>query len=258
MMGSVALELIQTPLGPASTASHFVSNSVFSVRPAADATSERGREMSGVPGTIAIQMSDEVRRVEAASTNRDESAKVTLRPWGPDDANLLWACLGDPAMMTYLGGAESTEQLARRQKRYEQPGSDQYVILDENGARVGHVGFWDDGDDRTIAETGWAATPAHQGRGLAVAAVLALARVASAAGRRELRAFPSIENAPSNAVCRKAGVVSHGVIDGEYPPGHALRMTDWRLSLAETVAEGRLDFSATAFRVRPPGGSRST
>lgn len=190
--------------------------------------------MWGVANMIASEMDDDVHRVDAGSRNRGESAPVSLRPWGPDDADLLRACLGEPAMMIHLGGPEDEEQLARRQQRYAQSGSGQYVIEDENGARVGHVGFWDHGDDPGVAETGWAVIPAYQGRGLAVAGVLGLARIARAAGRRELRAFPSVENAASNGVCRAAGFVAHGTIDGEYPPGNPMRMTDWRLSLAGT------------------------
>ena len=70
--------------------------------------------------------------------------KVRLEPWGAGDLPLLEKCLGDPAMMEYLGGPESPERIAERQTRYERPGSKQFKIVDEDtGEGVGWVGYWD-------------------------------------------------------------------------------------------------------------------
>jgi RimJ/RimL family protein N-acetyltransferase len=44
-----------------------------------------------------------------------------------------------------------------------------------------------------------------------------------------LYAYPSVDNAPSNAVCRKLGFTHLGVTDYEYPKGNVLRCNDWRL-----------------------------
>jgi RimJ/RimL family protein N-acetyltransferase len=161
---------------------------------------------------------------------------VRLEPWGPDDLDLLTACLGDPAMMEHLGGPESPAKLADRQRRYEQPGSKQYKIVDEaTGERVGHVGYWErEHDGEPIYETGWAVLPAHQGRGIAAAATrqaIELARAERA--RRWLHAYPSVENGPSNALCRKLGFELLGDFEYVYPPGsgNVLRCNDWRLDL---------------------------
>jgi RimJ/RimL family protein N-acetyltransferase len=48
---------------------------------------------------------------------------------------------------------------------------------------------------------------------------------------RYLHAFPSVDNAPSNAICKKLGFELLGPCDFEYPPGHQLRCNDWRLDL---------------------------
>ena len=48
---------------------------------------------------------------------------------------------------------------------------------------------------------------------------------------RYLHAFPSVENAPSNAICRKLGFELMGEFDFEYPPGRPMRCNDWRLEL---------------------------
>ncbi|WP_425148000.1 GNAT family N-acetyltransferase [Deinococcus sp.] len=43
---------------------------------------------------------------------------VHLRPWSEDDLSLLTRLLGDPEMMTHLGGPETPEQIAARHGRY--------------------------------------------------------------------------------------------------------------------------------------------
>jgi RimJ/RimL family protein N-acetyltransferase len=49
---------------------------------------------------------------------------------------------------------------------------------------------------------------------------------------RYLHAFPSVENAPSNAICRKLGFELLGDQEFEYPKGHFMRCNDWRLDLS--------------------------
>ncbi|MDZ5441498.1 GNAT family N-acetyltransferase [Micromonospora sp. 4G57] len=81
-------------------------------------------------------------------------------------------------------------------------------------------------------EMGWAVLPGYQGRGLATAAVRAAVAAAAARGdRRWAHAYPSVDNPPSNAVCRKAGFTLVGETEFEYPPGHLMRSNDWRVDL---------------------------
>jgi RimJ/RimL family protein N-acetyltransferase len=162
---------------------------------------------------------------------------VRLEPWGADDLPLLRRLLGDPAMTVHLGGPESESKLVERQTRYAsagEPGREQmFKIVDESGAATGSVGYWEKewrGD--TVYETGWSVLPEHQGRGLASAATRLVIDEARAQRRhRYLHAFPSVENAPSNAICRKLGFELLGACDFEYPPGNPLRCNDWRLDL---------------------------
>jgi RimJ/RimL family protein N-acetyltransferase len=156
--------------------------------------------------------------------------------WSTQDRPLLDRLVGDPAMMVHLGGAESPEKIAQRQSRYEQPGSGQYKILDEEtGEGVGWVGYW----DRTIHsdevfEVGWAVVPEQQGRGHASVATAELLALLRAERRRQfVHAYPSVENPASNAICRKLGFTLLGAHDFEYPPasGSVLRCNDWRLDL---------------------------
>jgi RimJ/RimL family protein N-acetyltransferase len=84
---------------------------------------------------------------------------------------------------------------------------------------------------------GWKVLFGFQGRGLAVGATVEAARRAAADRRhRWAHAYPKVDNAGSNAVCRKAGFVLLGEADFEYPKGNPIRCNDWRLDL-EALAE---------------------
>ena len=163
---------------------------------------------------------------------------MRLEPWGKDDLPLLRRIMGDPAMTEHLGGPETEEKLADRQARYErerEPGSGRmFKIIDEStGEPAGSVGYWEkEWRGGTVYETGWSVLPGFQGRGIAAAATRQVIEAARANNRhRYLHAFPSIENAPSNAICRKLGFELLEERDFEYPPGSRMRCNDWRLDL---------------------------
>ena len=141
-------------------------------------------------------------------------------------------------MMVYLGGPESPEQLQARHKRYLADRSSGLfaVALASDGSAVGWVGYWEkEWQGGTVWECGWSVLPEFQGRGIATAATRLLSERARADGRhRSLHAFPSAENAASNAICRKVGFALQGAFDFEFPPGHLVRCNDWRLDLAAT------------------------
>jgi RimJ/RimL family protein N-acetyltransferase len=49
---------------------------------------------------------------------------------------------------------------------------------------------------------------------------------------RFMHAFPNVENAASNAICRKLGfTLLEENLEFEFPPGNHLRCNDWRLDL---------------------------
>ena len=155
-----------------------------------------------------------------------------IEPWGEGNLELLQKCLGDPAMMEHLGGPESAEKIAERQARYEQPDSKQFRIVDDaSGEGAGWVGYWERDE---VYEIGWSVIPAFQGRGIAAAATRAvIAIAASERTRRFMHAYPGVDNAPSNALCRKLGFTLLGPHDFEYPKGSGsvMRCNDWRLEL---------------------------
>ena len=165
---------------------------------------------------------------------------MRLEPWGEGDLPLLRRVMGDPAMTEHLGGPESQAKLRDRQGHYERLTDDgsgrmYKIVLEPTGEAAGSVGYWvKDWQDETIYEIGWSVLPEFQGRGLAVEATRQVIELARAERRhRELHAFPSVENAASNAICRKLGFDLLGASDFEFPPGHWMRCNDWRLALFE-------------------------
>ncbi len=89
-------------------------------------------------------------------------------------------------------------------------------------------------------EIGWSVLPGAQGRGVATSATrAAIARAGAERRHRFLHAYPSVGNAPSNAVCRKLGFTLLGARDLEYPKGSTMRCNDWRLALYANVMTPR-------------------
>jgi RimJ/RimL family protein N-acetyltransferase len=141
-----------------------------------------------------------------------------------------------PEMMTHLGGPESEEKLADRQRRYlvlDEPGAGQMFVITVDGAPAGVVGYWEhEWQSEGAYEAGWSVLPEFQGRGVAGAALrLVIADARRAPRHRTLRAFPSVHNAASNAVCRKARMTLAGECDFEYPKGTPMRCNYWYLEL---------------------------
>ena len=161
---------------------------------------------------------------------------VRIEPWGEGDHDLLRRT-NAPEMTRYLGGPETEEQLLARHRRYV-AGNDMYrVVLLPGGDVVGSVGFWErEWRGGTVYAAGWGVLPEFQGRGIAAAAARAVIAAARAEGRhRELHAYPKIDNAPSNAVCRRAGFTLFGEFDFEYPKGNPIRCNDWCVELSGSV-----------------------
>jgi RimJ/RimL family protein N-acetyltransferase len=166
-----------------------------------------------------------------------DRAAVRLVPWGAGDLALLEQLVGDPAMMEHLGGPESPEKIAERQARYERADSGLFKIVDEaTGEGAGWVGYWErEWRGEHVYEIGWSVIPAFQGRGIARAATAqAIALARSERRHRVLHAFPAVDNAPSNAICRGLGFTLLGDDEFEYPPGSFMRCNDWRLALFES------------------------
>jgi RimJ/RimL family protein N-acetyltransferase len=167
---------------------------------------------------------------------------VRIEPWGAGDLPILEQTLGDPEMTRYVGGPESAEKLAERQERFERlaesgAGHMCKIVDHATGEPLGSVGYWDKTwRDDEVYEIGWFVIRAFQGRGVGAAATaLAIAEARAEGKHRFLHAFPSVENAASNAICRKLAFTLVEECDFEYPPGHVMRCNDWRLDLTAAM-----------------------
>jgi RimJ/RimL family protein N-acetyltransferase len=164
------------------------------------------------------------------------SATVTLQPWDSGDLPLLERLMGRPAHDRAPRRSESPDKLRERQVRYERlTGGDRMLkIVDvASGAGVGSVGFWTkEWRDEQVYEIGWMVVPEFQGRGIAVAATAQAIKLAKRDGKhRVMHAFPDVDNAPSNAICRKLGFELVEACEFEFPKGHFMTCNDWRLDL---------------------------
>jgi RimJ/RimL family protein N-acetyltransferase len=163
---------------------------------------------------------------------------VLLLPWSMDDLPLLEKLLGDPDMMTHLGGPEDQEKIKRRHQRYVQLSEAENdhmfkIVWGPDSVPVGSIGYWEKlWQGQLIYETGWSVLPAYQGKGIATKAAEAVVALAHMENRHQfIHAFPSVSNGPSNAICRKIGFTLIEECQFEYPPGQFLTVNDWCLDL---------------------------
>lgn len=166
------------------------------------------------------------------------ASNVTLRPWTEEDFWLIERTMGDATMTEHLGGAESPEKLQSRHARYcriGDNGTGQMFVIEvgDDHTAAGSIGYWEhESQGKIMLETGWAVLPEFQRQGVATHALHVLidhARFHTT--YPAIHAYPSVDNLPSNAVCRKAGFTLQGTSDFEYPPGHTMRCNDWRMEL---------------------------
>lgn len=160
---------------------------------------------------------------------------VTLTPWAPQHLPLLIEANTAP-MTRYMGGPESAEDVRRRHQRYLRLNADReawmYAIMSD-GEPAGGIGFWPiEHDGEAAYEAGWNVIPAWQGHGVARAALQTLIGLAAAEAppRERMFAYPSAENAASNALCRSVGFEDLGERDFRFR-GTVLRTRAWALTL---------------------------
>ena len=182
-------------------------------------------------GNDLADVADDIREAQGPSSGRLE-----LRAWSKGDLALLERLMGDPAMTEHLGGPESPERIRDRHQRYLRgfgEGGLFVIEVGRDGSAAGSIGYWSrEWQGEQIWETGWSVLPEFQGSGIATEAIAIIVDRARKEGKhRSIHAFPSVDNAASNAICRKAGFTLQAEHDFEYPPGHSMRCSDWSLDL---------------------------
>ena len=141
-------------------------------------------------------------------------------------------------MTEHLGGPETDEKILSRHKRYVDAAASTTgrvfkIVLEPTLIGVGQVAYWEKSwQGQVVWECGWGILPEYQGEGFATRALaLLVAKARSEAKHQFLHAFPSVANAPSNALCKKLGFSRIDECELEYPPGKFMRCNDWRLDL---------------------------
>ncbi|TDN90855.1 GNAT family N-acetyltransferase [Microbacterium sp. BK668] len=167
---------------------------------------------------------------------------VTIAPWGPDDLPLLER-LNTPEMTRYLGRPENSDELLARHERYLlswEAGHARMFRIEVDGEPAGGIGWWTvEHDGMPAYETGWSVVPEFQGRGVAGAALrLVIGGVREAGDRHLLVAYPGVENAASNALCRRAGFEHRGSASRPWRDGE-LTFNVWVLDMSPLDLTGR-------------------
>jgi RimJ/RimL family protein N-acetyltransferase len=166
---------------------------------------------------------------------------VSLRPWSTGDLRLLERLLGEPEMTRYIGGPESLEAIRARHERYLASGPEDgglfAITAGPQAEAVGWAGFWQtEWGGESVWECGWHVLAESQGQGIARAGTaLMLERVRGRGTHRHLHAFPSVQNAASNALCRSLGFRLLGEAEVEYPRGSMMHSNDWCLDVGDVI-----------------------
>jgi RimJ/RimL family protein N-acetyltransferase len=156
-------------------------------------------------------------------------------------------------MQSFLGGVEPDEALTARHERILKGTRDGtigmfLILVEEEAEPVGSIGFWEkEWRGGPVFELGWKVLPGFQGRGLAGGALREALSRATATGRHRWgHAYPRVDNAASNALCRKVGFELLGETDFEFPKGNPIRCNDWRFDLLGQDAAHEAGSSSSA------------
>lgn len=155
---------------------------------------------------------------------------MELHPYTDADFWLTEALETDPEVMRELGGPIERDKLAGLHRRRLADPWWFTIVAEPGGPPVGTIGVWETRHaDEDLHETGWMVLPAHQGRGIASAALgLLIERVNAEPRFGSIHAFPPVTNVPSNTLCRKFGFVLLGQADFVYS-GRTLHCNHWSL-----------------------------
>jgi RimJ/RimL family protein N-acetyltransferase len=157
---------------------------------------------------------------------------MELQAYTDADFPLTEALETDPRVMHELGGPIERSKLPDvHRRRLDDPWWCK-IVEHPGGPAVGTIGVWETRHGGAVVhETGWMVLPAHQGRGVASAALGLLIDRARGVFP-SLHAFPPVTNAPSNALCRKFGFTLLGPAAFVYS-GRTLQCHHWSLELPD-------------------------
>ena len=147
-----------------------------------------------------------------------ETARLSLRPFRPEDLEDLDRIYSDPEVMRFMGptSMEATEaQLRRLVEGWERDGISQWAAIDRaTGALIGRIGLLchhDWREERDPIEVGWLLDRPYWGKGLATEGGLASIRYGfQALDRDHIISITRPENLASRRVMEKCGLTQVG------------------------------------------------
>ena len=160
------------------------------------------------------------------------AGRVHLRPWGPDDVDAFWAAQRDPAIRQWAGGADvhtREDALAVLRRLTGQADRLSWAVVDPaTGGLLGSITLYRIDAVQATAQIGYWTAPAARGRGLAAAAVDAVAGWAFAAlpiDRIEL--LHGADNVASARVAHKAGFTHEAHLRRSHRYGDGRKHDEW-------------------------------
>jgi RimJ/RimL family protein N-acetyltransferase len=165
---------------------------------------------------------------------------MELVPYTDEHLALTTALESDPEMMRELGGPADPDDILRaHRRRVESVASGEWwfvIVPEPPGPPAGTIGIWESTllKEQPMHEIGWMVLPEFQGRGIASEALRTILQRARADPHyKRIHAFPGVTNAPSNALCRRAGFTRVEECEVRFRD-RPLRVNHWELHLSAT------------------------
>jgi [ribosomal protein S5]-alanine N-acetyltransferase len=158
-----------------------------------------------------------------------ETARLRLRERTPDDAEALFACFGDPEVMTYWSNAphdsvESTRAKLTKPPELRETWRAWAMTLAHDDCAIGFVSVSE--KRANVSEIGYMLARAHWGSGIAREAVGAvLDQLFHVERQRRVFADTDPDNAQSNAMLAKLGFQRDGLLRAEWETHIGVRDT---------------------------------
>jgi RimJ/RimL family protein N-acetyltransferase len=164
---------------------------------------------------------------------------VELVSYAEKHFELTKALEGDPEMMRELGGPADPDDILRvHRMRVESVANGEWwfvIVPEPPGPPAGTIGIWESTfREQPLHEVGWMVLPAFQGHGIASEALRTIIdRARSDPDYNRIHAFPGVSNAPSNALCRRAGFTRVEECEVRFRD-RPLRVNHWELDVSGT------------------------
>ena len=159
-------------------------------------------------------------------TPRLATARLVLRARVPDDAEALFAAMGDAAAMTWWSHAPAESVAALRERFSAHDGGNWRTWAITRAGDDAAIGFVAAGEKRAgVVEIGYLLVPAAQGRGYAREAVGGVIDRLFAEGYRRVFADTDPDNAGSNRLLESLGFRREGLLRAEWETHIGVRDT---------------------------------